>query len=100
MWCPHIRISGATKMMSFVSLLVVGILFPAIQARQFTKCELSQVLKDMDGYGDITLPECEFPAILLYPIFHFLSSTLLFVLFSLIQLSNNFIFSDYLFTLS
>uniref|UniRef100_A0A8D1M0I0 Alpha-lactalbumin n=1 Tax=Sus scrofa TaxID=9823 RepID=A0A8D1M0I0_PIG len=44
-------------MMSFVSLLVVGILFPAIQAKQFTKCELSQVLKDMDGYGDITLPE-------------------------------------------
>ncbi|XP_047644549.1 alpha-lactalbumin [Phacochoerus africanus] len=44
-------------MMFFVSLLVVGILFPAIPAKQFTKCELSQVLKDMDGYGDITLPE-------------------------------------------
>ncbi|ELK08414.1 alpha-lactalbumin [Pteropus alecto] len=44
-------------MMSFLSLLLVGILFPATQAKQFTKCELSQVLKDMDGYGGITLPE-------------------------------------------
>ncbi|KAM9230575.1 alpha-lactalbumin [Dugong dugon] len=44
-------------MMSFVPLLLVGILFPAIQAKQFTKCELSQVLKDMAGYGGITLPE-------------------------------------------
>nr|P37154.1 RecName: Full=Alpha-lactalbumin; AltName: Full=Lactose synthase B protein [Felis catus] len=24
--------------------------------KQFTKCELSQVLKDMDGYGGIALP--------------------------------------------
>ncbi|KAK1341214.1 hypothetical protein QTO34_017617 [Cnephaeus nilssonii] len=44
-------------MMSFTSLLLVGILFPALQAKQFTKCELSQVLKDMDGYGGVTLPE-------------------------------------------
>ncbi|XP_049738980.1 alpha-lactalbumin [Elephas maximus indicus] len=44
-------------MMSFVPLLLVGILFPAIQAKQFTKCELSQVLKDIDGYAGITLPE-------------------------------------------
>ncbi|XP_008568909.1 PREDICTED: alpha-lactalbumin [Galeopterus variegatus] len=44
-------------MMSFVPLILVGILFPAIQAKQFTKCELSQVLKDMDGRGGITLPE-------------------------------------------
>uniref|UniRef100_A0A8C4FHI1 Alpha-lactalbumin n=1 Tax=Catagonus wagneri TaxID=51154 RepID=A0A8C4FHI1_9CETA len=44
-------------MMFSVSLLLVGLLFPAIQAKQYTKCELSQVLKDMKGYGDITLPE-------------------------------------------
>ncbi|XP_016056555.1 PREDICTED: alpha-lactalbumin [Miniopterus natalensis] len=44
-------------MMSFVSLLLMGILFPALQAKQFTKCELSQVLKDMDGYGGVSLPE-------------------------------------------
>ncbi|KAK2503974.1 hypothetical protein MC885_004869 [Smutsia gigantea] len=44
-------------MMSFVSLLLVGVLFPGLQAKQFTKCELSQVLRDMDGYGSITLPE-------------------------------------------
>ncbi|XP_004778979.1 alpha-lactalbumin [Mustela lutreola] len=44
-------------MMSFISLLLVGIMFPAIQAKQFTKCELSQVLKDMDGFGGIALPE-------------------------------------------
>ncbi|KAM8804038.1 alpha-lactalbumin [Rhynchonycteris naso] len=44
-------------MMAFISLLLMGILFPAIQAKQFTKCELSQVLKGMDGYGGITLPE-------------------------------------------
>ncbi|XP_045686108.1 alpha-lactalbumin [Phyllostomus hastatus] len=44
-------------MMSLVSLFLVSTLFPALQAKQFTKCELSQVLKDMDGYGGITLPE-------------------------------------------
>ncbi|KAI5251603.1 alpha-lactalbumin [Manis pentadactyla] len=44
-------------MVSFVSLLLVGIMFPALQAKQFTKCELSQVLRGMDGYGGITLPE-------------------------------------------
>ncbi|XP_037703370.1 alpha-lactalbumin [Choloepus didactylus] len=44
-------------MMSFIPLLLVGILFPAIQARQLTKCELSQMLKDLDGYRNITLPE-------------------------------------------
>ncbi|XP_036315204.1 alpha-lactalbumin [Pipistrellus kuhlii] len=44
-------------MMSFASLLLLGILFPTLQAKEFTKCELSQVLKDMDGYGGVTLPE-------------------------------------------
>ncbi|XP_007936067.1 alpha-lactalbumin [Orycteropus afer afer] len=44
-------------MMSFFPLLLVGILFPAIQAKQFTKCELSQVLKDLVGYRGITLQE-------------------------------------------
>ncbi|PNI49444.1 LALBA isoform 2 [Pan troglodytes] len=41
----------------FVPLFLVGILFPAILAKQFTKCELSQLLKDIDGYGGIALPE-------------------------------------------
>lgn len=62
------------NMMSFTSLLLVGILFPALQAKQFTKCELSQVLKDMDGYGGVALPECEFSAALLHPILHQLLS--------------------------
>lgn len=89
MWCPHFRILGAAKMMSFVSLLLVGIMFPAFQAKQFTKCELSQVLKDMDGFGGIALSECEFPDALLHSILHLpLSSTLLF-LSTFIQLSNN-----------
>lgn len=60
MWLPHFRFLREAKMVSFVSLLLVGIMFPALQAKQFTKCELSQVLRDMDGYGSITLPECEF----------------------------------------
>ncbi|XP_068418040.1 alpha-lactalbumin [Eschrichtius robustus] len=44
-------------MMSFVSLLLVGNLFHAIQAEQLTKCEVFQRLKDLDGYGGVTLPE-------------------------------------------
>ncbi|XP_069891184.1 alpha-lactalbumin [Dipodomys merriami] len=44
-------------MMSFVLLFLVSILFPAIQAKQLTKCEIPWVLKDLDGYGGITLPE-------------------------------------------
>ncbi|XP_017750216.1 PREDICTED: alpha-lactalbumin isoform X3 [Rhinopithecus bieti] len=51
------RFLGAAKMRSFVPLFLVGILFPAIPAKQFTKCELSQLLKDIDGYGGIALPE-------------------------------------------
>lgn len=88
--------------MSFVSLLLVGILFPVIQAKQFTKCELSQVLKDMDGYGGITLPECEFSAAFC-PILHLISALPCFPPFfipTFIQLSNNYlIFSAHLFTL-
>lgn len=87
-------------MMSFASLLLVGILFSATQAKQFTKCELSQVLKSMDGYKGVTLPECEFPAASLsstaslpYPPFPSL-------FFTFIELSNNpLILSAYLFTL-
>lgn len=79
---PHFRFLGVAEMMSFISLLLVGIMFPAIQAKQFTKCELSQVLKDMDGFGGIALSECEFSAASFYPI-------LLFFLFTFIQLSNN-----------
>nr|WOY07768.1 alpha-lactalbumin [Vicugna pacos]WOY07769.1 alpha-lactalbumin [Lama glama] len=44
-------------MMSLVSLLLVGILFPTIQAKQFTKCKLSDELKGMNGHGGITLAE-------------------------------------------
>ncbi|KAM6215403.1 alpha-lactalbumin [Rhynchocyon petersi] len=44
-------------MMSFIILLLVGILFPAIQAIQCDKCVMAQQLKDMDGYKGITLPE-------------------------------------------
>nr|CDM98850.1 TPA: lysozyme G [Procavia capensis] len=44
-------------MMSFIPLLLVGILIPAIQARQLTKCEVSQVLKDMNGYAGIIMSE-------------------------------------------
>ncbi|MBZ3879010.1 Alpha-lactalbumin [Sciurus carolinensis] len=44
-------------MMFFVSLFLMSILFPAMQAKLYTKCELSEVLKDMDGYGGITVPE-------------------------------------------
>ena len=69
-WCPYFRFLGAAKMMSFVSLLLIGIMFPAIRGKQFTKCELSQVLKDMDGYGGIPLSECKFPAALLHPFFN------------------------------
>lgn len=75
MWYPHFRFLGEANMMSFISLFLVSILFPALQTKQFTKCELSQVLKDMDGYGGITLPECEFSAALLHPIFHLLLSS-------------------------
>lgn len=65
---------GVTKMMSFVSLLLVGILFHATQAEQLTKCEVFQKLKDLKDYGGVSLPECEFPAILLCPIIHPLHS--------------------------
>ncbi|XP_004468429.1 alpha-lactalbumin [Dasypus novemcinctus] len=44
-------------MMSYLPLLLVGILFPVIQASQLTKCELPQKLKDIDGYRNVTLPE-------------------------------------------
>uniref|UniRef100_A0A8C5KEE8 Lactalbumin, alpha n=1 Tax=Jaculus jaculus TaxID=51337 RepID=A0A8C5KEE8_JACJA len=44
-------------MMSFVFLFLLSILFPAMQATQLTKCEVSQKLKDMDGYRNITLLE-------------------------------------------
>ncbi|KAM4883173.1 alpha-lactalbumin [Thomomys bottae] len=44
-------------MMSFVLLFLVSIAFPATQAKQLTKCELPQTLKDLDGYGGITLPK-------------------------------------------
>ncbi|XP_008069093.1 alpha-lactalbumin [Carlito syrichta] len=44
-------------MMSFVSLFLVGILFPAIQAEQLTTCEVSRLLKEMDNYRGIPLPE-------------------------------------------
>lgn len=83
--------------MSFTSLLLVGILFPALQAKQFTKCELSQVLKDMDGYGGVTLPECEFSAALLHPILHQLLFSILapFIL-TFIKLSSNPIMLIYL----
>lgn len=85
---------GVTKMMSFVSLLLVGILFHATQAEQLTKCEVFQKLKDLKDYGGVSLPECEFPAILLCSIIHPLhsfppfSSTSFFPLL-LIKLSNN-----------
>lgn len=77
-WCAHFRFLGEANMMSFLSLLLVAILFPALEAKQFTKCELSQVLKDMDGYGGVTLPQCEFSAALLYPTLHLLLSSTLF----------------------
>uniref|UniRef100_A0A4W2GGM6 Alpha-lactalbumin n=1 Tax=Bos indicus x Bos taurus TaxID=30522 RepID=A0A4W2GGM6_BOBOX len=48
---------GVTKMMSFVSLLLVGILFHATQAEQLTKCEVFRELKDLKGYGGVSLPE-------------------------------------------
>ncbi|XP_029810223.1 alpha-lactalbumin [Suricata suricatta] len=44
-------------MMSFVSLLLVGLMFPAIQGNQLKKCEMSQVLKGLEGYGGIPLSE-------------------------------------------
>ena len=61
-------------MMSFVSLLLVGILFHATQAEQLTKCEVFHKLKDLKDYGGVSLPECEFTAILLCPIIHLLHS--------------------------
>ncbi|XP_017401371.2 alpha-lactalbumin [Cebus imitator] len=57
LWKTFNLFLGAAKMMSFVPLLLVGILFPAIPAKQFTKCELSQELKALDGYRGISLPE-------------------------------------------
>ncbi|EHB00559.1 Alpha-lactalbumin [Heterocephalus glaber] len=44
-------------MMSPFPLLLVSILFSALQAKQFTKCSLSQELNDLAGYRNITLPE-------------------------------------------
>ncbi|XP_055422302.1 alpha-lactalbumin [Bubalus kerabau] len=44
-------------MMSFVSLLLVGILFHATQAEQLTKCEVFRELKDLKDYGGVSLPE-------------------------------------------
>ncbi|XP_006902555.1 PREDICTED: alpha-lactalbumin-like [Elephantulus edwardii] len=44
-------------MMFSIALLLLGMLFPAIQANQCDKCELAQKLKDMDGYKDISLSE-------------------------------------------
>lgn len=46
-------------MMSFVSLLLVGI-YSMPQAEQLTKCEVFQKLKDLKDYGGVSLPECEF----------------------------------------
>lgn len=46
-------------MMSLVLLLLVSSVFSAIQATQLTKCELSEKLKDLDGYGNIPMSECE-----------------------------------------
>ncbi|XP_055973877.1 alpha-lactalbumin [Sorex fumeus] len=43
-------------MMYFVPLLLTGILFPAIQAKQFTKCELYRELSGLSDY-DFTLQE-------------------------------------------
>ncbi|ELV10891.1 Alpha-lactalbumin [Tupaia chinensis] len=43
--------------MLFVPLLLVGTLFPAIQATWLTKCELHKRLKDIFGYKDITAAE-------------------------------------------
>ncbi|XP_048206696.1 alpha-lactalbumin [Perognathus longimembris pacificus] len=42
-------------MMPFVLLFLVSVLFPATQAKQLTKCEVPHALKDLDGYGGITL---------------------------------------------
>ncbi|KAM5289232.1 alpha-lactalbumin [Ctenodactylus gundi] len=44
-------------MMFFVPLFLVSILLPAMQAKQFTKCELSQALKALDGHRGVTLAE-------------------------------------------
>ncbi|XP_040844420.1 alpha-lactalbumin isoform X2 [Ochotona curzoniae] len=44
-------------MMSLVLLLLVSSVFSAIQATQLTKCELSEKLKDLDGYGNIPMSE-------------------------------------------
>ncbi|XP_003793632.1 alpha-lactalbumin [Otolemur garnettii] len=44
-------------MMSFVPLLLVTILFPAIQTEELTKCQLYPMLKDLNDYRGITMPE-------------------------------------------
>ncbi|KFO33445.1 Alpha-lactalbumin [Fukomys damarensis] len=44
-------------MMFSFPLLLVSIWFSAMQAKQFTKCSLSQELNDLAGYRNITLPE-------------------------------------------
>lgn len=92
---------GVTKMMSFVSLLLVGILFHATQAEQLTKCEVFHKLKDLKNYGGISLPECEFAAILLCPIIHLLHSFPQFSSSSFPPSTFNFIIEQfsYLFTL-
>lgn len=51
---------GAAKMMPFIPLILVCILFPAIQATQLTKCEVYQAMRDMDGHEGISSLECEF----------------------------------------
>ncbi|XP_006877788.1 PREDICTED: alpha-lactalbumin [Chrysochloris asiatica] len=45
------------KIMFFIPLLLVGILIPAIQTKEVTKPELCKVLKVLDGYQGLTLPE-------------------------------------------
>ncbi|XP_027251820.1 alpha-lactalbumin [Cricetulus griseus] len=41
-------------MMPFIPLILVCILFPAIQATQLTKCEVYQAMRDMDGHEGIS----------------------------------------------
>ncbi|NP_001075521.1 alpha-lactalbumin isoform X1 [Oryctolagus cuniculus] len=44
-------------MMPLVPLLLVSIVFPGIQATQLTRCELTEKLKELDGYRDISMSE-------------------------------------------
>ncbi|XP_063119053.1 alpha-lactalbumin isoform X1 [Rattus norvegicus] len=44
-------------MMRFVPLFLACISLPAFQATEFTKCEVSHAIEDMDGYQGISLLE-------------------------------------------